>query len=278
LLPDEVDGWRAAGAVGVYNADTLHELIDGGAEVYRSFNVQTVLSRRYEKQSAPDIIIDLFDMGSAPDAFGAYHHDMREGRDAGVGQESELLGSNLTFWKDRFFVSIIPFADSDELRKTVLVLGRSVAQAIPRDGVRPELVALLPPTGLVRSQVHYFHDWRLLNRHRDFAEENLLHLDRQTAGVLARYRARRPPAEKGDVTSLSLLLVRYPSPERARKAFESFVDGYLPGADADGLTWAKDPGWSGTRVTENLFVGVFDAPSKRDVLDLLREVEKRRNR
>jgi hypothetical protein len=274
LLPAAMHGWEPQGQDGAYTSETLYELIDGGAEVYRSFNVKRVLSRRYGKEGAAEIIVDLFDMGSSRDAFGAYHHDLREGPDAGIGQESELLGSNLAFWKDRFFVYITPFAESDESRRAVLEMGKAIADAIPRPGERPDLVALLPPTGLITSQVHYFHDWVWLNRHYSFSHGNLLHLDRQTEGVLARYRVGSAHPEQDKEAVLSLLLVRYPSPEKARKARQSFVAGYLPDADAGGMARTETTGWTSVRAMGDLLMAVLDAPSKGVALNLLNEVEK----
>ena len=74
-------GNRQAGKESPVTADTLFDFIDGGAEVYRSFNVQRVVSRRYGRTGAPDLMADLFDMGSSRDAFGAYHHDIRDGKE-----------------------------------------------------------------------------------------------------------------------------------------------------------------------------------------------------
>ena len=71
LLPAEAAGYRPVGEVECYTADTLFELIDGGAEVYRSLNVERVVSRRYSRPDADEVIVDIFDMGSSSDAFGA---------------------------------------------------------------------------------------------------------------------------------------------------------------------------------------------------------------
>jgi len=107
LLPAEVHGWEATGPGQLYDPDSLYEYIDGGAEVYRALNVRAVCARTYARESAPEFTADLFEMGSPADAFGAYHHDMREGEPAGVGQESELADGSLAFWKGPYFVSIL---------------------------------------------------------------------------------------------------------------------------------------------------------------------------
>ncbi len=218
LMPAEAGGFKPAGPDETFDRDSLFSLIDGGAEVYRSLNVRLVLSRRYEKPGAPDIMADVFDMGSSADAFGAYHHDMREGPSAGVGQESEVLGGNLHFWKDRFFVSIVALRETADSRRTVLELARAIAAAIPRQGERPDLVDRLPPEGLVASQVHYFHDQLLLDRLTDLGDKNILGLGPKTEGVLARYRIG-----KNESTTCALLLVRYPTGAEAEQARKRLV-------------------------------------------------------
>ena len=269
LLPAEVLGWRPEGADGLYTSDSLYDLIDGGAEVYRSLNVREVLSRRYVREGAPDLLVDLFDMGSSQDAYGAFHHDMREGVDVGVGRESEEQGGNLAFWKDRFFVSLVPLRATEEARQAVLAAGKAIAAAIPNEGEKPELVSLLPPGGLVAGQIHYFHDGLLLGRHHVIGQGDLLKLGRDTEGVIARYRRPAPPGEGG---TSALLLIRYPSAQRAAEASEGFARLHVIAADGEGIGEARSGGWAGSRLRGNLLVCVVDAPSRADVTALMAEV------
>jgi len=266
LLPGEVLGWRPGGDDEVFDRDNLFDLIDGGAEVYRALNVRRVVSRQYVKPGAPDIIADVFDMGSARDAFGAYHHDMREGKDAGVGRESELLGCNLSFWKDRYFVSVVPLDITEESGRAVLELSRKVAGAIRGEGEKPDLVALLPAGDLVASQVHYFHDKTLLDRHIALGKENVLGLSGETEGVLARYR--RAPA--------ALLLIRYGSSGKALAARAGFLRRLISAGDEEGTGRTRTGQWAGARAEGTLLSIVTDASSRERVRTLLEEVDRKR--
>jgi len=281
LLPGQALGYVLQDKDGVYTADTLHELIDGGAEVYRSFHVRRVVSRRYGKPGSPDILADLFDMGSSRDAFGAYHHDIRDGKDATAGVESDMAGSSLSFWKDRYFVSLVALADTPDTRQAVLELGREIAARIRGTGERPEILRLLPRVGLQKERVSYFHDWTYLNTRHVIADENLLLLDEETEGVLARYRDEAgKPAQpgKGSRPSHLLLLVRYPTEERAKQALVKFLAGYLPGADRQGIARRKDGKWAASQATGDLVVVVLDAAEKPDIGKLVSEVQRARSR
>jgi hypothetical protein len=254
LLPDDVDGWKPKGNCAYFDHDTLFSLIDGGAEVYRALNVKRVVDRRYQKEDGPDIVVDVFDMGSSKDAFGAFHVDIREGQDVGEGQESEYQGGSLYFWKDRYFVSVVSLKETDASKKAVMAFGQAIAEKIPRKGKKPELVGRLPQKGLVKSQVHYFHDWEGLNRLHFLADENLLGLSRETEGLLARYR----PAGV-------LVLIRYPREKDAGLARKRFVEKFQ--ADKDGI-FEKEGKFSGARASGTLLVCVFSAASKGEVLEL----------
>ncbi len=265
MLASESHGWRPDDPDGMYDAETLYKYIDGAAEVYRSFNVRQVLARRYVKEDAPEIIADLFDMGSSKDAFGAYHHDMREGSDAGIGQESEYQGGMLSFWKGRYFVSITALGETDDAKRAVLDLGKAAARAIPDKGAPPDLVQWLPKKGRITSQLHYFHDHPCLNRRYFLTEKNHLALDRETEGILARYKSQTPQKVEGKGSRFVLMLIRYPSAAKAKKSHDAFRAAYLPDADEDGMARTENGKWAGTRLDEDVIIGAFDALSKAEI-------------
>jgi len=257
LLPDEVRGWTQGRADGLYTHDTLYDLIDGGAEVYRALNVRAVLSREYVKPGATDIVVDLFDMGSAADAYGAFHHDMREGEDTGVGDESEAFGGSVAFWRDRFFVSEVALDDDTATCEALREIGFAVSVAIPSEGQPPALVRALPAAGLVASQIHYFHDKSLLDRHLFLGERNLLDLDATTEGVVARYRLSDPTGTRAGPNT-ALLLARYPSPARAGRALAGI---------------ASAPKLSASRQLGHAIACVFDAPGQAQAQRLIERME-----
>ncbi len=266
LFPDDVLGW-APGAEESYAPDTLHRYIDGAAEVYLSLGVKGVRAVRYEKPGAPEIIADVFDMGSDARAYGAYHHDVRDGEGAGVGRESTIDGTTLAFWKGRYFVSVIAVGEGSGVAEAVGALGRRIAEAIPDSGSPPRVAALLPERGIVRSRVHYVTSPSLLNRHFFVADDDLFGFAAGVEGVLATYR---PAGEEG---AYRLLVVEYPRPEGATAALARVRGAYLPGADARGLDELPNGLWSGARASGPVLAVVFDAPSAELANGVLEEVD-----
>jgi hypothetical protein len=265
-IPAEIQGWTPKRADGLYTRDNLYDYIDGGAEVYLSFSFQRMVARRYGKAGAPDIIADLFDMGSSEDAYGVYHHDVHESPSAGIGQESEYMEGALYFWKGRYFASIMAMQETEESKRAVLELGKAVASAIPAEGPPPDLVERLPKKGMDPKQVHYFHNHFCLNAHYFLADDNILQLDAATEGMVARYA----PASGG--APMALVLVRYPAADQTEKAFASFKNAYLHDADAEGIVKTENGKWAGARLVGSHIIGVFDAPSKPEILRMFSEV------
>ncbi len=231
LLPVEVSGWRGREDA-QFSPETLFDHIDGGAEVYRALNVRAVFSRTYVHEHEPDILVDLFDMGTPSDAFGAFHNDTREDASAGVGAESEISDASLFFWKGRFFVSVVALGHTPRATAAVRAIAAHVAGAIPETGRAPDLVDLLPAEGRIRGHLTYVHHWEHLNTRVFISDDNLLGLAADTEGIAARYEG---PA--------TLLVVRYPSAARARQGAVRFATRLLGGTLAtpvqrEGGTWA----------------------------------------
>jgi hypothetical protein len=254
LLPESVAGYRGDGKDQRVDRDGLFSLIDGGAEVYRALNVRAVVERRYRKPGAPDILVDIFDMGSSADAFGAYHHDMREGAGADLGAESERQGGNLYFWKDRYYVSVVPLGTQAGVGEGVTALAAAIATAIRGAGRPPDLVELLPREGLDHRQLHYFHDGSLLDRLLWLGEQDFWQLGPDTEGLLARYQTAEP--DGGAAEAPALLILRYPDQARASQALRA-AQAWKPPAGSPGqrLTLrlqgrllagmlGGDPGWA----------------------------------
>jgi hypothetical protein len=200
-----MNGWRADKADRFADANSLFDLIDGGAEVYRALNVQSVVEREYQRSGHALILVDLFDMGSDADAFGAYRNDVREHPDPGIGNGSEHESSSLFFWKGRFFVAVVATEETAEAVAAVLALGKTISSNIKQAGKPPRLVGLLPVHGLNKQELYFFHSAESLNRLVPAAAGNPFGLSASTAVVLARY------PRGGASSDTLLLLVEYPA-------------------------------------------------------------------
>ncbi len=265
LVPASTGEWRAV-EDRAFDPETIFDYIDGSGEVYRSYNFRRLFARRFEAPGQTALIVDLFDMGSAADAYGVFSHD-REGEDAGLGQDGTYKGGLLSYWQGPYFVSIYAEAETPETRAAVFDLGRRIAATITVTGARPALLAVLPETGLDGRTVRFFHTHFILNYHYFVAAENILRLEPDTDAVLATF------AEKA-----RLLVVRYPDSGRAAEAFRSFTSAYMPDASRPGYVRTENGAWTAVRQVGRIVAVIFDARTEAAADGLLAEVFARANK
>lgn len=265
LLPDDVGGWRVGADDQAFTPENLFDYINGGAELYLSYGFKSVLSRTYTNADRPEIIADIFDMGSSENAFGVFSHS-REIIDDTIGQGSQYSHGLMLFWKDRYYVSILASPETAETKEAVFELARHIDQEIPGEGPLPRTLDLLPRDSLDLASVRYFHHYIWLNSHYYVADENILRIERDTNAALAKY---------GTTGANHLLLVaEYPYDKRAREAQDGFVTHYAPELEGDSAAQIEDGTWTGCRRTGAVLAVVFNAASKESVLGLLDDVEK----
>jgi len=263
ILPETIDGWKKAGKPDLYTPQTLSNYIDGGAELYLSYNFKNALALKYKDSADNEITVDIFDMGTSYDAFGVFAHT-RETIETGFGQGSEYAAGLLTFWKDRYYVSILAYPETAAKKNVVFKLGQAIAGAIKNEGPLPPILNLLPTENLLAETIHYFHHYIWLNGFYFVSNENVLNIGSDTPAALAKYR-------QGSSTFF-LLLVRYPEAARAQAAAGQFRQKVLGGA-ADGMRPLKEGRWTGFQCRKNLINVVLSAPDAATVRDVLSKIK-----
>jgi hypothetical protein len=263
-LPDKVDRWNRVEPPGIYSPKTLSDYIDGGAELYLSYNFKGSLAVKYKDASENEVAVDIFDMGSSYDAFGVFAHT-RETDANDFGQGSEYAAGLLTFWKGRFYVSVLAYPETPASKNAVTTLGQAITGAIKEEGPVPPILVLLPPENLQPETVRYFHHYIWLNSFSFVSNENVLNIGADTPSTLAKYRT---PG-----SSLFLLLVQYPDAARAEAAARQFDEKIL-GGTKEGIRQMEGGRWSGLKRRGGLVGIVLNAPDAaavRDILDRINE-------
>jgi hypothetical protein len=267
-LPSEADGWKWDGKKAEYNSKTLFKYMDGAAELYLAYGFESLTVRRFEKQSRPPIIVELYEMASSEDAYGVFSFEHQD-EDAGIGQGSEFGGGLLRFWKGKYFVSIYAEGEGREAESGILKIGKAAANAIPATGLEPKIVGYLPgkDLGLVDQSVRYLKSHVLLNQRFFIAHPNILNLSRKTEAALAQYLQ--------DKQKTQLLLIRYPDLKEAADAYQSFMRAYLPDAGGKDRSRTEDRKWTFARQRNEFVVIIFGSPTEAAAEALLKATEKK---
>ena len=260
LVPSELLGWKAQPGAEEYDRETIFDYINGAGEVYLSYGFQKVDVTRFEKADAPEISVEVFDMKSPEDAYGVFSHS-RESEEAGIGGGYEFQGSLLCFWKGPYFVCVRSDEDTPESKEAIFALAQSIDSSIAASGSKPAVVGFLPVPNLSKESVRYFHSQASLNYHYFLSEENLLHLDSTTNAVLGSYNPG----------GVNLLCVQYQSPDQAKAAYDSFIDGFMPEGKETGAAPVENHRWVVAEVVGNCVVIVFDVKHEMAGRTLLKE-------
>ena len=265
MLPPAVDGWKKSGPPEIYDRKTLFKYIDGGAELYISYNFEKLTSFRYVRGNDEEIKIDLFDMGNSNNAYGVFSLG-RESMSTEVGQGSEYSSGLLNFWKDRFYVSLLGYPESKEKHQVILKLGAEISRLIPREGPEPVILSYLPSEGLIAESIRYVHHYIWLNSHYFISNDNILLIDPKTETVLAKYNSANG--------KYILILLKYTSSQQAQAAEENFLSQYLSEASS-GVMRIKNGRFAGIRRSGTFLAVVLDAADKKTVEDVLAQAIKK---
>ena len=262
-LPEQIMVWSRETEDQIYTPQTIFDYIDGGAEVYKAYNMRQCLTRRYSKSQGPTIVLDVFDMGSSKDAYGVFTHDAA-GDVVDLGQDGRWRPGWLNFWKDRFFVSIYTEQDTSAAQEAVMALGKQIDALVAKRGSRPGIIAQLPSAGLIAESIRYLHHPTILNYHYYISDENLLQLSSQTEAVLAGYQF--------DDGQALILLASYPKAQAAQRAYRSFNRHYLLNVNEINPVLLENGKWSAAKLNNHLLAIVLEADSRQIAEGLLNTV------
>jgi len=260
--PSEAGGWKRTGEAVRYQGRAIFDYIDGAGEVYLAYNFRQLTVHRFERQGHPALIAELYEMGTPADAFGVFSFDMQD-PEAGIGQGSEFGGGLLRFWKGRHFVSIYGEGEGKEQEQAVLEIGQKLASSIVGTGEPPRLIRALPGERRIEGSVKFVRSHVLLNQRCFISHENILRLDADTEAVFARYDFGK------DKTFV--LLVGYPSEEKASSAFATFRKAYA--LDGGGVVQDEGGTWTGARKEGPRIIIALHAPEAETVRKLIDEMK-----
>jgi hypothetical protein len=151
----EIDGWTQPGAVLTYDADTLWEYINGAAELFVEFGVETC---RTTDLTAGDVTVtvDLYDMGTPLGAFGVYEQERPQESMAIPGAVAGVVSPpyQALLLKGSTYVKVNTF-EGELTEASGLALLEALASALDGDTSLPAELALLPQSGKIAGTEGY---------------------------------------------------------------------------------------------------------------------------
>jgi hypothetical protein len=259
----EVQEIKKEGRSQVYKGTKLFDYMNGGAELYYEYNFEQACVQRYQA-SLGEITAEIYQMDLPTNAYGIYTFDTQGGHPA-IGQDATYERGLLGFWKGRYFVRV--FSENEELKETILTLGRAIAQKITEEGERPDILAFIPSFWVVGDSLLYFRGMLALNNSYFLSHQDVLSLGKGAEGITFQYKPEAQP--------LRVIMVRYPGRPQAEEAFQFLhASGVIKeGALKEGFFSGKSRrGYGGATVAGDLVILVLDGAKLQTVTRALRSL------
>lgn len=150
--------WRAPDAPAQYDAGTLSNFIDGGAEVFVQYGFQAAINQEYS-HGDETIACTVYEMTDPQAAFGVFSY-FRTPRKIPVpiGDGGSRADLQLTFWQDRYFVIVETFSMSDSTRDALAAFAQAISGRIGRHATPPSILRRLPPGFTAGSEKLFSRD------------------------------------------------------------------------------------------------------------------------
>jgi len=256
LFPDRLGGLERAGPVRRYDEDTLYEYINGHAEYFIGAGFAGLSVGEYGAgaDDQPSLVVNLYDMGNALNAFGVLVNEAGSGAPVDdVGALAFAAGSGVNFIQGPYYAQLNLFG----ARAEPLAAARELAARLARDSAGGELAFRFPDFGEVlatRFVREYYRGMEFFNR--------VLERDYRRDGEI--FQAFVIPADEREVRDTA----------RALTAFLDEDGIAYSRSEANGLTFTqvRDPyegDWFFVPLKSRL-IGVY-APLKHDLIEAVGE-------
>jgi len=198
------DGFKLTKPVAFYDSGNLFELINGQAIFYLSYGFVRLEHAFYEKDDAV-YTVDVYELRDRLSALGSYRQQKDdEAGELKVGCEGYIVEYLSTFYKDRYYIEIIPMeSDGKNNREDISLLASHVEKVIPGTTEFPPELVLFPQDGMIPKSELYIG-------------ENLLSYTFLGHGLTAQYK------QKGENSSLRVFISLAENEQKAQTIKEDF--------------------------------------------------------
>jgi len=129
-----MEGWSRVGMVERWTPESMYGKINGRSEIYLSYGCVALGFAQFEQDGESEATIDIFlyDMVNPIQAFGVYGIEQWEDvEEMELGDVGYQTGGDAFFRKGKFYASLIPSADTPELREQTVALAAALTEQLP---------------------------------------------------------------------------------------------------------------------------------------------------
>jgi hypothetical protein len=233
--------------------EELYNYINGGAELYLNYGFIKLAKRIYKLGEENEIKAEIFDLGSAENAFGVFSYS-KDTVNSDIGQGAQYIGGSLIFWQDRYFVSIFTQRETPQSKEKAIQIGKKISQSIGKESSLPPVFHIMPGKSLVEGSTFFFHHHAWQNKFRYISNDNIFNINENVRALLNQYGKSE--------NRYYLFLMEYPYSKKARKAFKKGTKHFSKALRKKQIIELEGEKWIGCDLRERLLIFVLDAPSR----------------
>jgi hypothetical protein len=158
FLKQTPEGFTLKEPVSFYNRNNLYEYIDGQAVFYNSYGFTRLEHGVYLKDGGT-YTVDIYELGSRLSALGSFRQQREEeASPLAVGVEGAIINYLCVFYKDKYYVEIIPLTSGNNDMAAMKLLAPYVDELLPGSKDLPPELAFFPPGGLIPKSERYVNE------------------------------------------------------------------------------------------------------------------------
>ena len=138
-------GWKQSGEIQTFLPKTLFEYINGGADLYLTYDFQELKVAEYSNEKKASVTIEVYRLKTPTDAFGIYSQErLSDANFVDIGTQGYIEENVLNFMAGPYYVKISGLHTGPEDREILLTFAGKVAENLGEKGTLPSILSILP--------------------------------------------------------------------------------------------------------------------------------------
>ncbi len=154
----QVTGWRRSGEIQTFIPKTLFEYINGGADLYLSYDFQELKVAEYSNAKKSSVIIEIYRHKTPIHAFGIYSQErLSDANFLEIGAQGYIETNVLNFVGGPYYVKINSFNTGADDRKILIAFAKKVSEILGERGALPSILSSFPEEGKKKNSEKFIN-------------------------------------------------------------------------------------------------------------------------
>ena len=144
----EITGWKQTGEVQTFLPKTLYEYIDGGADLYLTYDFEELKVAEYSNDKKASVTVEVYRQKSPTLAFGVYSQERPSNPSlVSIAAQGYIDENLLNFLSGGYYVKINSYNTGAEDREILRTFAKKVLENLDEKGTLPPILSVFPEEG-----------------------------------------------------------------------------------------------------------------------------------